>query len=242
MSSVIIRWIPLSLCGFALLMNCAVAPAGKAAPGDRGTKPAISPHKLDRVGFADVRAAVPGVVVDLRYATEDNVAGRRLYPAEMPCLLRKSTARKLALAQQYLRQEGYGLKVWDAYRPPQAHRALWKAVPSSDYLVPPSMGLSLHCAGVAVDVTLVDVRGREMRMPTKFDDFSPQAASTYVGGDAAIRSNLERLQRAMRRAGFSSIRNEWWHFDEAGIAAPKAVPASLLGIQLPSYVRNLDPF
>lgn len=210
------------------------------APRDEDGSIRVSEDRLARAGLADVRSVAPGVVVDLRYATASNVAGKRLYPAGMPCLLRKSAARKLAMAQEYLRQEGYGLKVWDAYRPPQAHRALWNAAPASAYVVPPSQGLSKHCAGIAVDVTLVDGHGREMRMPTKFDSFSPEAASNYRGGDFEIRQNLERLQRAMRKAGFVAIPNEWWHFDEANPTANKAVPSYTLGIPMPSYVRIFD--
>lgn len=200
----------------------------------------VSGERLNRAGLADLRVVAPGIVVDLRYATTNNVAGKRLYPSGMPCLLHRSTAYKLAEAQELLRREGFGLKVWDAYRPPQAHRALWKAAPSSNYVVPPSAGLSRHCAGVAVDVTLVDSQGREMRMPTKFDSFSPEASSFYRGGDPEVRRNLERLQRAMRKAGFVTIPNEWWHFDEAGPTSLKAVPAGALGIEMPSHVRIFD--
>lgn len=221
---------------FPVLLGCGLAPVLLAAPEGGAS---VTEQRLARAGFADVRAAAPGIVVDLRYGTSNNVAGRRLYPPGMPCLLRKSSARKLALAQSYLEREGFGLKVWDAYRPPQAHRALWNAAPFSGYVVPPSQGLSRHCAGVAVDVTLVDAQGREMRMPSKYDDFTPAASSHYRGGDPEIQRNVERLQRAMRRAGFVTIPNEWWHFDEAGVEAPKAISSQTLGIQLPSYVRSL---
>ena len=234
MFSVILRW----RC-FFLLALAAAGPCLAAPRSDDGAI-RVPTDRLARVGFADVRTLAPGIAVELRYATANNVAGKRLYPAGMPCLLRKSAAQKLAMAQEFLRSEGFGLKVWDAYRPPQAHRALWNAAPASGYVVPPSQGLSKHCAGIAVDVTLVDKQGREMRMPTKFDSFSPEAASNYRGGDPEIRQNLERLQRAMRKAGFLAIPNEWWHFDEASPNSSKAVQPYSLGIPMPSYVRIFD--
>jgi D-alanyl-D-alanine dipeptidase len=189
-----------------------------------------------RHGLVDVREAVPGIVVDLPYATARNVAGRPLYPRDMPCLVERGTARKLAAAQAEVARGGFRIKVWDAYRPPKAHLALWDAAPVPGYVSPPSESLSMHCAGAAVDVTLVDGAGREVRMPTEFDHFSPRASSSYTGGDAEVAANLEVLQRAMRRAGFSTISTEWWHFWNPQ-GAMHAVPSERLGIVLPAHVR-----
>lgn len=76
----------------------------------------------------------------------------------------------------------------------------------------PARGGSLHAYGAGVDVTLVDAKGREMPMPTDFDDFSPAAKRVYSGKDPAIETNLLTLQKAMTRAGFWTLRDEWWHF------------------------------
>src|SRR5262245_10492139 len=67
--------------------------------------------------LVDIRSVDPTIVVELRYATVDNITGRRLYPREMPALVRPSTAARLAKAQALLRPLGYRLKIWDAYRP-----------------------------------------------------------------------------------------------------------------------------
>ncbi len=153
------------------------------------------------------------IKIELRYATARNIAGRPIYPSNMPALLRPEVAAQLARAQATLRDKGYGLKVWDAYRPQSAQTLLWQLAPNTDYVADPATGGgSLHTYGVAVDATLVDTRGREVEMPTDFDNFSPQAMLRYLGGDTRIRRNLHALQGALGRAGFYGMRTEWWHF------------------------------
>ncbi|MEO5720263.1 MAG: M15 family metallopeptidase [Chthoniobacterales bacterium] len=161
----------------------------------------VSIHSVDRT-----------IIVDLRYSGPRNIAQRPLYPANMPALVRPQVAAKLAKAQAILRENGYGLKIWDAYRPASVHDQLWQLSPNTDYLQDPSVSASLHTYGVAVDATLVDSKGREVRMPTDFDDFTMAAMLKYTGGNAEIRRNLHRLQNAMARTGFYGLRTEWWHF------------------------------
>jgi len=222
----------------SLLLVCVLFAHCQVPQGSGGVVPrGALIHAAARQGLVDVREAVPGVVVDLAYATSRNVAGRPLYPRDMPCLVERGTARKLAAAQAEVARAGFRIKVWDAYRPPKAHLALWDAAPVPGYVSPPSESLSLHCAGAAVDLTLVDGAGRELRMPTEFDHFSPRASSTYTGGDAEIAENLATLQRAMRRAGFSTISTEWWHFWNPQ-ATYQAVASERLGIVLPPHVRS----
>jgi len=180
-----------------------------------------------------------GVVIDLRYARADNVTGMRLYPEGMPCLVNRGTAKKLAAAQRMLRKRGFGLKVWDGYRPPRAHLRLWDSVPRNKYVVPPTEVWSLHCSGSAVDVTLVDLEGRELPMPSGFDEFSNRAATDYQGGDPEVAKNLEELHRAMRRAGFVPINDEWWHFYDPSPSRPRVVFADELGLELPPSIRDL---
>ena len=162
--------------------------------------------------LVDVRAFDPTIAVELRYAGTRNIAGRALYPPDLPPLVRPSVARKLAIAQGLLRERGYGLKIWDAYRPPAAHAELWKLSPNRKYVADPKTGGSLHTRGVAVDATLVDLEGRELAMPTEFDEFKPAATLYYAGSDQLVRRNLRFLQAALARAGFYGLRTEWWHF------------------------------
>lgn len=154
------------------------------------------------------------------YATGNNIAGTPLYPPGMSCRLDESTAQKLAVAQEELKSQGLGLKIWDAYRPFAVQRKLWDAAKGAVYVADPNLWTSKHCSGRAVDVTLVDFKtGREMRMPSGFDEFSTKAASNYTGGDSDIKQNLKALQNAMRHAGFKQIDMEWWHFENADFHA-----------------------
>lgn len=162
--------------------------------------------------MAEVATVVPGIVVELRYATDRNLTGRAIYPRNARCLLRQSVAERLGRAQEELSRQGFGLKVWDAYRPAWAHIRLWNAMPNPEYVAPPARGGSWHCYGAAVDVTLVDLAGREQAMPTDFDDFTPAAKSLYAGEDPVIAANVARLHAAMEHAGFKGARDEWWHF------------------------------
>ena len=156
------------------------------------------------------------LVVELRYATARNGAGVALYPPGFPVLLRPAVARKLLDAQRRLRVDGLGLKVWDAYRPADAQRALWRRVGLRRYVADPDAGSgSMHTRGAAVDVTLVDLAtGRERPMPTDFDSFSLAAVGTYRGPDPTVGENLRRLHVAMVDAGFLAQYREWWHFTD----------------------------
>jgi D-alanyl-D-alanine dipeptidase len=153
----------------------------------------------------------PSIVIDLRYATTQNVFGTRLY-RQPRCLLRRSVAERLARVQASLRRQGLGLKVWDAYRPQSVQRRMWAIRGGSRYLASPRRG-SRHSRGAAVDVTLVDARGRELPMPTGFDAFTARASRRYRGGSPVTRRNRRLLEAAMTAQGFHPNPGEWWHFD-----------------------------
>ena len=186
-------------------------------------------------GLVDVRTYLPDVAVDLRYATSQNVAHQPLYPPNMPCLLRQSTADKLKKVQARLKVHGLGLRIWDAWRPPEVQLSLMKKGGHTGMFLDPKVAWSRHCSGVAVDVTLVDKKGREQRLPTYHDENSDEAYYQYSGNDPEIKSNLERLQSAMSAEGFSMIPLEWWHFDdyEHFFNPPKPVWAKDIGLTLP---------
>jgi len=163
--------------------------------------------------LVNIKEVDPTIEVELRYAGTRNVTGRPLYRANTLAMLRPSVAARLLHAQSYLQVHGFRLKIWDAYRPKDAHDQLWQVSRNTDFVANPADGLgSLHSWGVAVDATLVYEDGREVAMPTDFDDFTPAAMLRYVGPDQNIRKNLLTLQRAMARAGFYGLRTEWWHF------------------------------
>ncbi|MFG0320687.1 MAG: M15 family metallopeptidase [Planctomycetota bacterium JB042] len=160
------------------------------------------------VPVADVH---PGIRFDIRYATDDNFTGERLYASDV-CLLRASVADRLARVQDRLAAEGLGLLVFDGYRPLSVQRRMWELVPDPRYVAPPDRG-SRHNRGAAVDVTLVDAAGRRLEMPTDHDDFTEAAHRDYAGATHAATANRDRLRAAMEAEGFEGIGTEWWHFD-----------------------------
>jgi len=163
--------------------------------------------------LVDIKSIDPTIEVELRYATARNVAGRPLYPPDMPALLQPSVAAKLAVAQSQLQVRGFRLKIWDAYRPKAAHDQLWQILPNTAFVANPAGGTgSLHTWGVAVDATLVYENGHAVEMPTDFDEFTPAAMLRYTGTNGSVRGHLRTLQSAMARAGFYGLRTEWWHF------------------------------
>lgn len=202
---------PLLASALAFLCSCASGPEERRS--------AIVPSNAAELGalrgLADLRAFIPDIAVDLRYATKDNIAGRPLYPPDMPCLLKTSTAVKLKAAQEMLRTKGLGLRVWDAWRPPEVQLMMVEKTSDSGLFLNPSTAWSRHCSGTAVDVTLVDAKGRELKMPTYHDEGGDRAHYLAKGRGHTVKRNLYTLQRAMLDAGFHILDTEWWHFDDS---------------------------
>lgn len=183
-------------------------------------RPAPSPD------LVDAAPAVPGLVVDLRYARQDNVFGRAFYPRGARCLLLRPVAGRLARAAETLARQGYRLKVWDCYRPHTVQWAMWEQVPTKGYVADPHTG-SHHNRAAAVDVTLVRLDGSEVEMPTAFDAFGPAARHGAKVSSPAVGERRELLRAAMEGAGFRVNRAEWWHYE-----APEAKGAPMLDLPL----------
>jgi D-alanyl-D-alanine dipeptidase len=163
--------------------------------------------------LVDIRSVDPTIVVELRYAGNNNFLKHPLYPQGTRALARPEVAAALSKAQTLLRDYEYGLKIWDAYRPVSVQTKLWKASHNSDYVANPEVGVgSLHSWGIAVDATLVDSWNRPVSMPSDFDDFTPAAMWRYTGPSFEVLGHVRLLQWAMHRAGFWGMRTEWWHF------------------------------
>ena len=161
--------------------------------------------------LVDNRTVNANIRLDIRYATANNFLKRKLY-STAKCALRSSVAQKLALVQTDLEKIGLGLKVYDCYRPLSVTKQMWEFLPDPNYVANPARG-SRHNRGAAVDLTLVDRTGKELEMPTPFDDFTTKAHRDYAGGSAQSRKNRQLLEDAMKKQGFIGITTEWWHFD-----------------------------
>lgn len=176
--------------------------------------------------LVEATAQVPGLAVELRYATADNFLGKAVYPEDAQCLLLPVVAGRLAEAQRALEARGFRLKAWDCYRPLHVQWAMWKLVPVKGYVADPHTG-SNHNRGAAVDVTLITLTGEPVEMPTPFDTFGPTAHHGSGAGTAEARAHRETLRQAMVQAGFRPNRMEWWHYD-----APEARGAPVLDVPL----------
>lgn len=163
--------------------------------------------------LVDLQVLIPDAVLDLRYATKNNLTGRALYPLAA-AFLRRSSGEKLAKAAAELRAKGLRLVIFDAYRPLSAQKALWAARPDPRFVANPEKGSSHNRAG-AVDAALADASGRPLPMPSEFDEFGPRARHGAPGVPAEARRNAETLKAAMEKAGFVSLKDEWWHYRDA---------------------------
>lgn len=167
---------------------------------------------------------MPGVTVDLRYATEQNFVGRNLYGDHDLAWLHIHAAQGLARSVEWLcgHYPGVTLAVLDALRPHRVQVELWDflaGTPLRQYLADPARG-SIHSFGMAVDVTLLDADGRELDMGTAFDALSieshPQHEAEHLRSGALQPihiTNRDILRAAMTQGGFHGIASEWWHFD-----------------------------
>jgi D-alanyl-D-alanine dipeptidase len=194
--------------GIGLLALLSGPRAARAFPDAPDWHALVSTGKLVEIAKVD-----PAIRIEMRYAGTRNCVGAALYPPGFPCLIRPEIAQRLHWVQQLLRERGYGLKVWDAYRPEEAQRSIWRRFARHGYVADPNDGRgSLHTWGLAVDVTIVDLKGKEIPMPSEFDDFTPAASAFYRGTDATIRADLQLLRAVMRASGFIGLSTEWWHF------------------------------
>ena len=161
--------------------------------------------------LVDIQKISPKIRIDIRYATPDNFTHETLYP-EARCLLLREVAEKLSTVQQRLEKNGMGLKIFDGYRPLSVQKKMWAKFPVEGYVANPAKG-SNHNRGAAVDLTLVDSEGRELSMPSAYDEFSERAHRDYTGGSAEALKNRQILQEEMEKEGFHGLTTEWWHFD-----------------------------
>ncbi len=162
--------------------------------------------------FVELVSISPKILLDIRYATSRNFTGRPVYTSPR-CFLRRKTADRLHRVQLLLENQGYGLKVYDGYRPLAAQKIFWSLVPDARYVADPAEG-SCHNRGASVDLTLVDAAGRDLPMPTEFDDFSERASHAYQKGPKKALFYRDFLKKTMMAQGFIPYENEWWHYDD----------------------------
>lgn len=172
---------------------------------------AVAQSTKPKHDLVDVQKINPRILVEMRYATANNFMKKAVYKSAR-CLLQRSVAERLSRVQARLEKQGYGLKIYDAYRPLSAQWELWKIVPDPTFVADPRKG-SKHNRGAAVDLTLVDKDGNELEMPTEYDAFVREARSDYMDLPPHILRHRKILHEAMKAEGFIPNPSEWWHFD-----------------------------
>lgn len=176
-----------------------------------------------------VRDVIPDIVLDLKYSTTDNFTHQKLYTTN-ECFLILEAVKRLKTVQDSLRNirslngsaypKGLGIKIWDGYRPRAIQYLMFEIFPDPTFVADPNTG-SMHNRGSAVDLTLVDLNtGKELHMPTPFDDFTEAAAHGYNYLAPEVKANREFLLRMMTTVGgFSMYQSEWWHYTIPGASS-----------------------
>ena len=152
----------------------------------------------------------PTIHLDMRYATTNNFTGKILYKKPRAFLV-DVAAEALVVANRKLRNDGFGIQVFDAYRLWRVTKALWDATPpgpKKNYVANPKRG-SRHNRGCAVDLTLYDLNtGMAVEMPSEFDDFSARAHRQYDDDTQSARRHARLLESVMEAQGFVGMSNE----------------------------------
>ncbi len=156
----------------------------------------------------------PTIKLDIRYATDDNFVGRKVYP-EARAFLQKPAAKAVERVHKKLKKQGLGLVILDGYRPWAITKLFWEVTPEDKrkFVADPEKG-SKHNRGCAVDLSIFDLKtGALVPMPSGYDEFTERASPNYAGGTEEETRNRELLRKLMEEEGFTVNPNEWWHFD-----------------------------
>ena len=178
------------------------------------------PKLANPAALVELTKLDPSIRLDIRYATPNNFTGRILY-SQPRAFLVGPAAKALLRAHRAARATGFGLTIYDAYRPWRVTKALWDATPPGpkrNYVANPKRG-SKHNRGCAVDLTLHRLAdGAQVEMPSGYDEFSLRAHRNFADSPAEALKHRDLLERVMKEAGFRGASNEWWHFDFVGWA------------------------
>jgi serine beta-lactamase-like protein LACTB len=190
-----------------------VKPVAEVRKAALAAKPPEEKGEFRKVDLIDL-ATIDGIKFDIRYATDNNFLSTPFY-TEAKAYMQRAAAEALARVQAELKPYGYGLLVFDSYRPWHVTKMFWDATPEKfhNFVADPSKG-SRHNRGCAVDIGLYDLKtGKPVEMVSGFDEFSDRAFPDYPGGTSRQRWHRDLLRRLMQQQGFTVYEEEWWHFD-----------------------------
>ena len=160
----------------------------------------------------DLQHIIPDIILDLRYATANNFMHKKLYPPVTATYIRLPAAKALQNIQIELSKLGFGLKIYDAYRPYSVTEKMWEPIKDDRYVADPKKG-SGHNRGIAVDLTIIDLKTKqELPMGTGYDNFSDTAHQSFTALPQNILQNRNLLNTLMQKYGFRPFETEWWHY------------------------------
>ena len=182
-------------------------------------------------GFLYAKDLIPDLKEELRYCTENNFVGEAIDGYEKPVIIMTlKTAEALKEVQSKLKEAGYGLKIYDAYRPQQAvnHFVRWAKVENDTLmkhiyypdvkkrqLIPNGYiaSKSRHSSGSTLDLTIINLKtGEELDMGSPYDFFGQKSWVKAPRLEKQQRENRDLLQKIMTKNGFRNYSQEWWHF------------------------------
>ena len=195
------KLLSLSLVCIFLLFSCATKP-----PHENGAFKSTDLVELVKLDTS--------IHLDIRYATSNNLEGRPVY-TEARAFLQRPAAEALVKVNKELKQLGYGLLIFDGYRPWSVTKLFWDLTSKENkkFVANPKEG-SKHNRGCAVDLSLYEISsGKEVQMTGVYDEMSERSYPNYLGGTELQRKMRDLLRSKMEAQGFSVYEYEWWHFD-----------------------------
>ena len=155
--------------------------------------------------------------LDIRYASTNNFMRSKFYKNER-AFFNMSAADRLIEAKNELKKLGYGIIIYDAYRPWFVTKMFWEGTPENlkHFVANPENGSS-HNKGCAIDIGLYDIEtGESIVMISGYDEFTERAYPNYMGGSKKQRDIRDMLIKVMERNDFTVYEYEWWHFNYNG--------------------------
>lgn len=187
-----------------------------AANAQNETHAVETKQEINDTTFVNLKDYSTNFIYDMKYATEDNFLKAKVYDCA-ECLLRFKTVKALIAANKDFNKKGFKIKLYDCYRPVSIQKKMWEIVSNPEYVADPKKG-SIHNRGGAVDISLVDVTGKEVDMGTAFDFFGPRASHNFTMLSNEVKDNRKYLKKIMIKNGFNSFDSEWWHYNlKAGL-------------------------
>ena len=183
------------------------------APAQRQGPP-IEAGPLRPPDLVEIVHLDPTLRLDIRYSTKNNFLGRRIYK-QARAFLQRPAAEALARVSAALKAQGFGLIVFDGYRPWSVTKIFWDSTPEHlrEFVADPAKG-SRHNRGCAVDLTMCDLKtGLPVKMPSEYDEFTERAHINYQCATSEARRLRDTLRAAMEAEGFAIYEPEWWHYD-----------------------------